>query len=76
MRQIPINFFGFYLWKEVDIKLAREQVIKERKQFDTEESFFQYFQQIANQKMEITRPLFQFRLIENYINDSSMIIFI
>ena len=76
MRQVPINFFGFYLWKEVDIELAREQIKKDDQQFDSEASFLEYFQHIANQKMHRTRPLFEFRLIENYTEDTSMIIFI
>ena len=75
MRQIPINFLGFYLWKEVDVKLAREQVKKDDRYFKDEASFLEYFQQIANQRMERTKPLFEFRLVENYTEDTSMIIF-
>ena len=76
MRQVPINFFGFYLWKEVDIQLAREQVKRDNMHFKDEASFLEYFQSIANNKVETTRPLFEFRLIEDYTQDTSMIIFI
>ena len=76
MRQVPVRYFGLYLWKEVDIDIARQQVKKEDKHFDDHASFLEYFQQISNQKMDMTKPLFEFRLIEDYTEDTSMIIFI
>ena len=75
MRQIPVNYLGFYLWKEVDIEIARQQVKKEDKHFEDEDSFFEYFCKLTNEYMEKGKPLFEFRLVENYTQDTSMIIF-
>ena len=75
MRQIPVNYLGFYLWKEVDIDIARQQVKKEDTHFEDEASFFEFFGQFSNGNMDKSKPLFEFRLIEDYTQDTSMIIF-
>ena len=75
MRQIPVSYFGFYFWKEIDIELARQQVKKENRHFEDEASFFEYLGILTNQGMEKGKPLFEFRLIEDYTKDTSMIIY-
>ena len=75
MRQVPVNYFGFYFWKEIDPELARQQVIKVNKKFEDEASFFKYLGELTNQYMEKGKPLCEFRLIEDYTEDTSMIIF-
>ena len=76
MRQVPVNYFGFYFWKEVDVQLARQQVKNLDMHFEDEVSFFEYFNRFTNERMEKGKPLFEFGLIEDYTEDSSMIIFI
>ena len=75
MRQVPVNYFGLYLWKEVDVEIARQQVKKDDKQFIDEASFFEYMSKLVNEDMEKGKPLFEFRLIEDYTEDTSIIIF-
>ena len=75
MRQIPVSYFGFYFWKEINIELARQQVKKENMHFEDEDSFFEYLGKLTNQLMKKGEPLFEFRLIEDYTEDTSMIIY-
>ena len=75
MRQVPVSYFGFYFWKEVDVQLARQQVKNLDMHFEDEASFFEYFNRFTNERMEKGKPLFEFGLIEDYTEDTSMIIF-
>ena len=64
------------MWKEVDVEVAKQQIIKDQMKFDSQDKFFEYFEQICNQELDRTKPLFQFRLIEDYTEDTSMVMFL
>ena len=73
---MPVTIFGFSFWKELSLNIAKRQIIKDSSKFDSENDFLQYFEHICNQKLDITKPMFEFRLIEDYTKDTSMIIFL
>jgi hypothetical protein len=75
LRQIPVNYMGVYFWKTVDFEVAKAQVVKDEVKFKTPEQYFEYFGELWQQELDKGKPLFEFRVIEDYTETSSLILY-
>ena len=72
---VLVEFCEFYLWKEIDPEIARKQVFKTDIELKNDEDCMQYLNQMANQKMDFTKPLWEFRLVEDYADGKSVVFY-
>ena len=73
--KVQVYMYGTYLWKTVDVEVALKQIIKDDKDIHTEEEVLKYYEELSNQRMDKFKPLWEFRVIENYTETTSMITF-
>ena len=71
---VQIVKFGFKLWKDIDKEVTINQVIEWKESFKTKYELLEYINNLWNEDMDYTKPLWEFRFVENYTNDSSIII--
>lgn len=70
--QIPFNFFGFWLWKDVDKQEALKNFQKCDEEIHTKEDILKYLNRLINVKIPLTEPQWRARFIENYSKDRSV----
>ena len=75
LRKVLIKRLGFYLWKDVDMSLAIDQILKDDTVLKSHDEIVDYICKINSQKLDRSRPLWQFRVVENYTNSTSLIIY-
>ena len=75
LRRIIINKFGVQLWKDICIADAIDQIIKDETKLGSHEEVMEYLTQINDQKTDWTKPLWEFRVVENYTEDTSLLIY-
>lgn len=75
MRQIPVRLLAIHFWKDVDVTLGKNQVIKETMKFQSKDEVLKYFNDVCCSDLDYNKPLFEFRVIEDYTEDSSMILY-
>lgn len=75
MRKIPKLIYGTYFWKTVDIQLAKNQIVKDKKVIKSHKEAMKYMNELGNQLLDRNKPLFEFRLVENYTEQASLIFF-
>lgn len=75
MKQVPVYYWSTHLWKDVDIELSKAKIVKESWAFENTQNFLEYFNDLCWTELDMSKPLFEFRVIENYTHDSSMIVF-
>ena len=75
MSQVPVRICGMYFWKQVDLELAKAQIVKDDKVLKDENDAHQYMNELANQRLDYEKPQFEFRLVEDYTEESSIIYF-
>ena len=73
LRQIPVNIFGFFLWKDIDSDQAIKQVSKIDDSFESENDVIAYWNKWAHEKIPYTRPQWEIKLIENYSEETSLL---
>lgn len=74
-RQVPTNILGFWFWKDVDVKLAFDQVQKYEMDIHSEEQILEYCDKLINYKIPVDRPQWMLKHIENYQPGKSACIF-
>ena len=73
LRQIPINIFGFYLWKDIDSDEAIKQVSLMNDTFKSESDVIDYWNKWAHKKIPYSQPQWEMKLVENYSEDTSLL---
>lgn len=61
------------MWQDISVEEAKKQVIKVTKSFKSEEECLEYWNDLLNQQMDFSRPLWEFHLCENYTKDTSIV---
>ena len=74
-RTVQVKSFGTYLWKQVSTEMAMAQIMKIGTDISTEEEVLEYFEKLSNQQLDKSRPLWEFRIIEDYTENTSMIVY-
>ena len=74
-RQVPVNYLGFYFWKEVDKDLAKEQIKRWEKEIHTKEEALEYTQKQLAIKMPCDKPQWEFIYVEDFNEKESLCFF-
>ena len=74
LRQIRKRILGVYYWKDVDANLAKQQIIKCKEKLTNENQVRDYLSNLISEDMDIKLPPWEFYLIEDYSQKSSMLI--
>ena len=74
LRQIQISRFGIKFWKDIDPKIAKNQLIKCEENIKTQEDWINYSNRLMQEYMDYSKPLWEFHLVENYSGDLSAVI--
>ena len=74
LRQIRKRILGVYYWKDIDANLAKQQIIKCKEKLTNENQVRDYLCKLINEDMDINLPPWEFYLIEDYSQKSSMLI--
>lgn len=75
MRRVPVEFLGVHFWKDVGPEAGRKNVIADNKKLSNEEEVVAYMDELINQDLPRDKPLFEFRLVENYNDDLSVVFY-
>lgn len=62
------------MWKDIDIELAKKQIIHDHTVLKNDQDCINYTQKIVNEHMDRNKPLWEFHLIENYSDKTSMVV--
>ena len=73
LRQIQISRFGIKFWKDIDPKVAKNQLIKCEENIKTQEDWINYSNRLMQEYMDYSKPLWEFHLVENYSEDLSAV---
>ena len=71
-RSIRVGWPGFYFWKEIDPKVAQSVVYKLDLKLKTEQEMIDYVNAIVPEKLDTKKPLYEFRVCEEYLEDKSV----
>ena len=71
---IQIKRFGFKLWKDTNKETARNQILLWKFKFKTESELMEYSNNIWNEDMDYSKPLWEFHFIENFTDGSSAVV--
>lgn len=75
MRRVPVHALGIYLWKDVDVETAKTRIIKDDKELNSEKDVIEYSEKLINEELSRDAPMFEFRVVEDYTEDSSVIFY-
>jgi diacylglycerol O-acyltransferase len=75
LRQIWVKFFGFWFFKDVPSKLAKEQVKKIDQNVNCQEDINTYMAKNMVKEFDRSKPLWEIHVIEDYDEDTSMVFF-
>lgn len=75
LRQILVQRLGFFFWKDIHICDAMAQIIKEDTVLGSPEEIVEYVCKINDERLDRDKPIWEFRIIENYTETSSLIIY-
>ena len=75
LRRILVFKLGIGLWKDIPISEAAHQIIKDDKELQSHQEIIDYCCELNNQPMDRARPLWEFRVIENYTDKTSLLIY-
>ena len=75
MSQVPVRICGMYFWKQVDVLLGKAQIVKDDKVLKDENDAHQYMNELGNQRLDPDKPQFEFRLVEDYTKETSIIFY-
>lgn len=75
MRTILKKYLGFYFWKEVTEEFANKQIMQLEMDLKSEDDCMAYLNKIARTEIDITKPRWEFRHVENYTKDKSVVFF-
>ena len=75
LRKVLVFKLGVGLWKDIHIADAMSQIIKDDIVLKSHDEIINYCCKINNKKMDWTKPLWEFRVIENYTNSTSLIVY-
>ena len=73
LSQVRENICGIYLWRDIDKEVARKQIKRWTKKLSNEKEVIQYWSEIANGLMPLDKPLWEFFIVEDYTNDTSVV---
>ena len=73
-RSIRVGWHGFYFWKEIDPKIAQSVVYKVGVKFRTEQDIVDYVNVTLPKKMDMSKPLYELGVCEDYGDDKSAIL--
>lgn len=74
MNCILVKYFGIYMWKYMGDNFGESQITKISEKLRTEADVVNYIQKINNQIMPRDRPLWEFRLLEDYTKTTSVLV--
>ena len=75
LRRILVFKLGIPLWKDISIQDAMHQITKEEAVLKSHEEIMEYCTKLAEEKMNMDMPLWEFRIVENYTSNTSLIIY-
>jgi diacylglycerol O-acyltransferase len=75
LRKVLVQRLGFFLWKDIDMCDAMDQIKKVDLKLNGHEDIVDYICKINDERMDRNKPLWEFRVIENYTADKSLIIY-
>lgn len=64
--QVPVNILGFWFWKDIDKRLAYDQVKECKEDIHSQEELLNYGNKIINIKIPIDKPQWYIEHIEDY----------
>ena len=73
MSQIRVNILGVYFWKDISKNIAENQIMRIKQNLNTDEDVVSYLNQITDQNMDVNRPLWEIRILENYTETTSIV---
>lgn len=71
-----VKIIGYFLWKEVNICEAMDQIFVDNKVLKNHEEVTNYICELNSKKLDRSKPLWEIRFIENYSATTSLIIYI
>ena len=74
-RQIPVNYLGFYFWKEVDKNIAKDQIKICEAEIKSKDDILQYTQKLLGSKLDRDKPQWQLIYVEDYTEATSLCFF-
>lgn len=75
LRTILVRKLGFYFWKEVSEDKAKQQVFREEIELTNDEDCMEHLNDICRKPLNFSKPLWEFRLVENYANGKSVVFY-
>ena len=75
LRTILVERFGIAFWKDIPIQQAMGQIFKEDVVLRSHQEVMDYCSRIVEEKMDINNPLWEFRIVEDYTSNTSLIIY-
>ena len=75
LRQILVQRLGFFLWKDIDMCDAMDQIKKVDLKLNGHEEIVNYICKLNDERLDRNRPIWEFRVIEDHTEDKSLIIY-
>lgn len=75
LRQILVRKVGFFLWKDIDICDAMEQIMRDNTVLTCQDDIVEYVNKLNDTKLDRSKPVWEFRVIENYTEKTSLIVY-
>ena len=75
MRMRMVNLLGVRLWEDIGPEKAIKQVFNDQIKLSCHEEVMDYLTLICDQKLDWEKPLWEIRVVENYQDDTSLIIY-
>ncbi|CAI2367753.1 unnamed protein product [Moneuplotes crassus] len=73
LRSVLVSKLGVYFWKDVGPQAGEGQLVKSSKSIKTEQECLKHCEDIANTKMDYSKPLWKMSLVEDYSATESVI---
>ena len=73
LRARPISYLGIYFWKNLGDEAGKRQISKCVEKLKTEQDLLNYTEKAANVKMDYSKPLWEFKLLEDYSEEESVL---
>ncbi|CAI2367833.1 unnamed protein product [Moneuplotes crassus] len=73
LRSVLVSKLGVYFWKDVGPQAGEGQLVKSSKSIKTEQECLKHCEDIANTKMDYSKPLWKMSLVEDYSATESVV---
>ena len=73
LRQVWVDICGFWFFKDIDIEIAKHQIIKIEEDMKTDEDICKFMAKISTLEFDPEKPLWHIFVKEDYEEDTSVL---